>query len=88
MARAGAARTVNLDLGNAAEVNMVAINPSHIGYVKLIGSMNSTQRRMEVHLMDGGVIAMNFDETDHAEQTFHEVVSSVNRTIPDLGGPQ
>jgi hypothetical protein len=77
------ARTVNLNLGNAAEQNVVVINASHIAYVKLTGSLNSMQRRMEVFLANGAVISMNFDEPDHAEQTFSEVVAILNRTIPD-----
>ena len=76
-------KTVNLNLGNAAEQNMVVINASYIAYVKLTGSLNSTQRRMEVSLANGAVISMNFDEPDHAEQTFAEVIETINRTIPD-----
>jgi hypothetical protein len=76
-------RTVNLDLGNAAEQNMVAINAAHIAYVKLTGSMNSNQRRMEIFIANGAVISMNFDEADHAEKTFSEVIDTINRTIPD-----
>jgi hypothetical protein len=76
-------RTVNLDLGNAAETHMVAINAGHIAYVKLTGSMNSMQRKMEIHLANGAVISMNFEESDHAEKTFGDVVDTINRTIPD-----
>lgn len=76
-------RTVNLDLGNAAEINMVAINAGHIAYVKLTGSMNSNQRRMEIYMANGAVIAMNFEEPDHAEKTFSDVINTINRTIPD-----
>jgi len=76
-------RTVNLDLGNAAEQNMVAINAAHIAYVKLTGSMNSDLRRMEIYIANGAVISMNFEEPDHAETTFAEVVDTINRTIPD-----
>jgi hypothetical protein len=76
-------RTVNLDLGNAAETNMVAINAAHIAYVKLTGTMSSVQRKMEIHLANGAVISMNFEESDHAEKTFGEVVDTINRTIPD-----
>jgi hypothetical protein len=76
-------RTVNLNLGNAAEVNMVAINAAHIAYVKLTGSVNSIQRRMEIHLANGAVISMNFEEPDHAERTFADVIDTINRTIPD-----
>jgi hypothetical protein len=76
-------RTVNLDLGNAAETNMVAINAGHIAYVKLTGTMSSVQRKMEIHLANGAVISMNFEEADHAEKTFGEVVDTINRTIPD-----
>ena len=81
-------RTVNLDLGNAAEINMVSINTVHIAYVKLLGSMNSEQRRMEVHLTNGAVIAMNFEEVAHAESTFGDVITSLNRTIPSLSERQ
>ena len=76
-------RTVNLDLGNAAEVNMVAINAAHIAYVKLSGSVNSVQRRMEIYIANGAVISMSFQEPDHAEKTFADVIDTINRTIPD-----
>ena len=76
-------RTVNLNLGNAAEANMVAINASHIGFVKLMGSMSSLNRKMEVHMASGAVIGMNFDDPDHAEQVFAQVVETLNKTIPD-----
>jgi hypothetical protein len=76
-------RTVNLDLGNAAETNMVAINAAHIAYVKLTGSMNSNQRKMEIYIANGAVISMNFEEPDHAEKTFADVIDTINRTIPD-----
>ena len=83
MAEGEVVRTVNLDLGNAAEVNMVAINAAHIVSAKLTGAMNSAQRRMELQLANGSVISMNFDEPDHAEATFAEVINTINRTIPD-----
>jgi hypothetical protein len=76
-------RTVNLDLGNMAEVNVVAINAAHIVFVRLTGAMSSVNRKMEVRLADGGTIAMTFDEPDHAEAVFTEVVATINRTIPD-----
>ena len=76
-------RTVNLDLGNAAETNMVAINAAHIAYVKLTGSMNSVQRKMEIYMANGAVISMSFEEPDHAEKTFADVIDTINRTIPD-----
>jgi hypothetical protein len=76
-------KTVNLDLGNAAEQNMVAINAAHIAYVKLVGSMNSMQRKMEIYIANGAVISMNFEEPDHAEKTFADVIDTINRTIPD-----
>jgi hypothetical protein len=76
-------RTVNLNLGNAAEVNMVVINAAHIAFVKLTGSVNSGQRRMEINLANGSVIAMGFEENDYAEQVFAQVIDTINRTIPD-----
>jgi len=76
-------RTVNLDLGNAAEVNMVVINAAHIAYVKLTGSVNSGQRKMEINLANGAVIGMGFEEADHAERVFAQVIDTINRTIPD-----
>ena len=81
-------RTVNLDLGNAAEVNKVVINAAQIAYVKLIGKTSSRQRRMEVTLANGEVVSMNFDEPEHAQDTFEEVVASMNRTIPDQVAPR
>ena len=83
MSGAETMRTVNLDLGNAAEVNKVVINAAQIAYVKLTGKTNSRQRRMEVYLANGEVISMSFDEADHAQDTFEQVVASMNRTIPD-----
>jgi hypothetical protein len=76
-------RTVNLDLGNAAEVNMVAINAAHIVFAKLMGSMNSSHRKMELHLANGAVIGMSFDEPEQAERVFAQVIDTINRTIPD-----
>jgi hypothetical protein len=76
-------RTVNLNLGNAAEVNMTVINAAYIAFVKLTGSVNSGQRRMEINLANGSVISMSFDEHDHAEQVFAQVIDTINRTIPD-----
>jgi hypothetical protein len=80
-------RSVNLDLGNMAEVNMVAINAAHIVFVRLTGALSSMNRKMEVRLADGGTIAMTFDEPDHAETVFTEVVATLNRTIPDHLSP-
>ena len=79
-------RTVNLDLGNAAEIQKVVINAAQIAYVKLTGKSSSRQRRMEITLANGEVIAMTFDEPDHAQHIFEEVVASMNRTIPDQVG--
>jgi hypothetical protein len=76
-------RTVNLNLGNAAEANMVAINPAHVGHVKLMGSLSSTQRKMEIYMLGGAVIGMSFDDPELAEEVFTEVLSSISRTIPD-----
>ena len=76
-------RTVNLDLGNAAEINMVSINAAHITYVKLNGSVSSNNRKMELHLTDGSVVGMNFDDPNHAEVVFAHVIDTINRTIPD-----
>ena len=83
MADGDVIRTVNLDLGNAAELNMVSINAAHIAFVKLTGATNSRQRKMEVHLADGSVIGMSFDDPGHAEKTFAQVIDTINRTIPD-----
>jgi hypothetical protein len=74
---------VNLDLGNAAETNMVAIHAAHIAYVKLTGTMSSVQRKMEIYLANGAVISMNFERTSHAEKTFADVIDTIGRTIPD-----
>lgn len=76
-------RTVNLDLGNAAEVQKVVINAAQIAYVKLTGKTSSRQRRMEVTLANGEVVSMSFDEPTHAQHIFEEVVAAMNRTIPD-----
>ena len=76
-------RTINLDLGNAAEINLVSINAAHITFVKLNGSVSSNSRRMEMHLTDGSVVGMGFDDPNHAETVFAHVIDTINRTIPD-----
>jgi hypothetical protein len=76
-------RTVNLDLGNMAELNMIAINAAYIVSVRLTGSLSSASRKMELTLTSGTTISMNFDDPDHAEIIFGQVVSTMNRTIPD-----
>jgi len=76
-------RTVNLSLGNAAEVNMVSINAAHIAYVKLSGAISSSQRKLEVHLTSGAVVGMSFDDPEYAEQVFSDVMDTINKTIPD-----
>jgi hypothetical protein len=83
MGGSDAIRTVNLNLGNSAETNMVSINAAHIAYVRLTGSMSSTQRKLEMHLIGGAVIGMNFDDPDYAEQVFAEIIETINKTIPD-----
>ncbi len=76
-------RTVNLNLGNAAEENMVVINAGHISFIRLSGAMSSESRRMEIHLASGEIVGMGFDDPEHAESVFAEVVATMNRTIPD-----
>jgi hypothetical protein len=38
---------------------------------------------MEVQLANGSTVGMSFDDPDHAEEVFAEVVATINRTIPD-----
>jgi hypothetical protein len=38
---------------------------------------------MEITLATGDVVGMNFDDPEHAEQVFFQVVATINRTIPD-----
>ena len=76
-------RTVNLNLGNAAETNMVSVNAVHISFVRLIGSVSSSSRKMELHLVSGEIVGMNFDDPDYAEQVFAQVIDTMNKTIPD-----
>jgi len=76
-------RTVNLNLGNAAEQNMVSINAAHITHVRLTGSMSSSSRKMELFLVSGSVVGMNFDDPDYAETVFSDVIETINKTIPD-----
>ena len=83
MAGAPIVRTVNLNLGNAAELNMVSINAAHITHVRLLGSLSSSSRRMELHLVSGGIVGMNFDDPDYAETVFSNVIDTINKTIPD-----
>jgi hypothetical protein len=78
-----ALRTVNLDLGNVAELNMVAINAAHIVSVRLSGQFSSATRKMELQLANGSTVGMSFDDPDHAELIFSQVVATINRTIPD-----
>ena len=83
MSDADVIRTVNLNLGNAAEVNMVSINASHIAYVRFTGSVSSTSRKLELNLTSGAVIGMRFDDPEYAEQVFGEIIGTINKTIPD-----
>jgi hypothetical protein len=38
---------------------------------------------MEVHLISGAVVGMNFDDPEYAEQVFSNVMDTINKTIPD-----
>jgi hypothetical protein len=79
---------VNLNLGNAAESNMVTINAAHIAYVRLSGSMSSASRKLEINLTSGAVIGMSFDDPEYGERVFAEVMATINRTIPDNANPR
>ena len=83
MSETGVIRTVNLNLGNAAEANMVSINAAHIAYVRLTGSMSSASRKLDINLTSGAVIGMSFDDPEYAEQVFAEIIDTINKTIPD-----
>jgi hypothetical protein len=73
--------TVNLDLGNLAEVNLVAINPSHITHVRLTGTRRQASRKMEIHLVSGSTVGMNFDEETEADDMFAAIVGAMHQTV-------
>ena len=72
--------TVNLDLGNAAELNIVCINPAHITHVRLTGTRNALNRKMEVYLTNGSTLGMNFDDPDQADAVFSQLVATIRRS--------
>jgi hypothetical protein len=72
--------TVNLDLGNAAELNMVCVNPAHITHVRLAGTRNAQNRKMEIYLTNGNVLGMSFDDPEQAEAVFGQLVATIRRT--------
>ena len=74
--------TVNLDLGNAAELNMVCINPTHITHVRLTGTRNALNRKMEVYLTNGSTLGMNFDDPAQADAVFAQLVATLHRALP------
>ena len=62
---------------------MVSINAAHITHVRLTGSISSSSRKMELFLVSGSVVGMNFDDADYAETVFSDVIETINKTIPD-----
>jgi hypothetical protein len=76
-------RAINLDLGNLAEVNSVAINPGHITHVRLTGTRRQSSRKMEIHVISGSTIGMNFDEESQADEVFAEIVDAMHRAITE-----
>ena len=82
-----APRTVNVSLGNVAELNMLAINPAHITHVRLTGAQHGQNRKIEVSLVSGEVVGMNFDDAERAQAVFTDLLRAMHRTIeiyPDL----
>jgi hypothetical protein len=73
-------RTVNIDLGNLAEVNLVSINPIHITHIRLTGVARQDSRKMEIHLTSGLNVTVNFDEPDAATAAYTELVATVGQT--------
>jgi hypothetical protein len=69
--------TVNLDLGNLAELHLVALNPAHVTHVRLTGTHQGTNRKMEIFLVNGGTVGMMFDDPVEAELVFAELCSSI-----------
>ena len=74
-------RTVNLDLGNLSELNVVAINPAMITHVRLTGQHRVDSRKIEVTLTNGSTVGVSFDDSAKAEATFRELVLAMHRTI-------
>jgi hypothetical protein len=74
-------RTVNLDLGNMSELNVVAINPAMITHVRLTGQHHAESRKIEVSLTSGGTVSANFDDAAKAEAVFRELVLAMHRTV-------
>lgn len=74
-------RTVNLDLGNLSELNVVAINPAMVTHVRLTGQHHADSRKIEVSLTSGASVGVNFDDPAKAEAAFRELVLAMHRTI-------
>ena len=74
-------RTVNVDLGNMSELNVLAINPALITHVRLTGQHRVDSRKIEVYLTSGTSVGVNFDDPAKAEATFRELVLAMHRTI-------
>jgi poly-gamma-glutamate capsule biosynthesis protein CapA/YwtB (metallophosphatase superfamily) len=74
-------RAVTLDLGNLADQNRVVINPAHITHVRLTGATSASNRKLEVRLVNGDTVAMNFDDPDRADRIFQGFVQAIDRAI-------
>jgi hypothetical protein len=74
-------RTVNLDVGNMSELNVLAINPALVTHVRLSGQHRAESRKLEVYFSSGATVGVNYDEPAKAEAAFRELVLAVHRTI-------
>jgi len=79
------ARVIGLDLGNLADVNYVAINPAHITHVRLSGTERLESRKLEIYLVSGVTVTMNFDESAKADAKFDELAAAIEYSRPPSG---
>jgi hypothetical protein len=72
---------LDLDLGNLAEVNRVAVNPGHITHVRLTGVRRMGGRKMEIHFVSGTIVTMNFDEEPDANEMFAQILGAMGFVV-------
>ena len=78
-------RVIGLDLGNLADVHLVAINPAHITHVRLTGTERLESRKLEIYMTSGLSVTMNFDESAEADARFEAVVATVEESRAGSG---
>ncbi len=77
-----AGAVVDFDLGNLADLSRVMVNPTHITHVRLMGKQQGDSRKMEIHLVNGSIVGMNFDDPVQADLAYNELADAICRILP------